>query len=227
MILRVPIGAYGSGGPYHSSSVESVLVNIKGIKIAYPSTGADLKGLMKAAYYDPNPVVMLEHKGLYWSKIKGTEDAKTIEPDEDYIIPFGKARIVLEAEGDKIQSGKSMTVITYGMGVYWAKAAAKKFEGQVEIVDLRTLAPLDESALFASAKKHSKVMVLTEEPVHNGFAQSIAARISENCFKYLDAPVRVIGSENMPAIPLNSTLEKAMLPNAEKVEKAIQELLNF
>jgi 2-oxoisovalerate dehydrogenase E1 component len=227
MILRVPIGAYGSGGPYHSSSVESVLVNIKGIKIAYPSTGADLKGLMKAAYYDPNPVVMLEHKGLYWSKIKGTEDAKTIEPDEDYIIPFGKARIVLEAEGDKIQSGKSMTVITYGMGVYWAKAAAKKFEGQVEIVDLRTLAPLDEATLFASAKKHSKVMVLTEEPVHNGFAQSIAARISENCFKYLDAPVRVIGSENMPAIPLNSTLEKAMLPNAEKVEKAIQELLNF
>jgi 2-oxoisovalerate dehydrogenase E1 component len=79
-ILRVPIGAYGSGGPYHSSSVESVLCNIKGIKIAYPSTGADLKGLMKAAYHDPNPVVMLEHKGLYWSKIKGTEDAKTIEP---------------------------------------------------------------------------------------------------------------------------------------------------
>ncbi|MEG0188424.1 MAG: thiamine pyrophosphate-dependent enzyme, partial [Algoriella sp.] len=91
MILRVPIGAYGSGGPYHSSSVESVLTNIKGIKIAYPSTGADLKGLMKAAYYDPNPVVMLEHKGLYWSKIKGTEDAATVEPDEDYVLPFGKA----------------------------------------------------------------------------------------------------------------------------------------
>jgi 2-oxoisovalerate dehydrogenase E1 component len=89
-IIRVPIGAYGSGGPYHSSSVESVLCNIKGIKIAYPSTGADLKGLMKAAYHDPNPVVMLEHKGLYWSKIKGTEEAKTIEPAADYIIPFGK-----------------------------------------------------------------------------------------------------------------------------------------
>ncbi|MCE3226207.1 MAG: tungsten formylmethanofuran dehydrogenase [Bacteroidetes bacterium] len=227
MILRVPIGAYGSGGPYHSSSVESVLVNIRGIKIAYPSTGADLKGLMKAAYYDPNPVVMLEHKGLYWSKIKGTEEAKTIEPDEDYIIPFGKARIVIEAEGEKIQSGNTLTVITYGMGVYWAKAAAKKFEGQVEIVDLRTLAPIDEETIFASAKKHSKVLVLTEEPVHNGFAQSIAARISENCFKYLDAPVKVIGAENLPAIPLNSTLEKAMLPNAEKVERAIGELLNY
>lgn len=227
MILRVPIGAYGSGGPYHSSSVESVLANIKGIKIAYPSTGADLKGLIKSAYYDPNPVVILEHKGLYWSKIKGTEDAKTIEPDEDYIIPFGKSRIVTEASEDNIKAGKSMCVITYGMGVYWAKAAAKKFEGRIEILDLRTISPIDENGIFESARKHGKIMVLTEEPVFNGFAQSIAARISENCFKQLDAPVKVIGAENLPAIPLNSTLEKTMLPNAEKVEAAIQELLNY
>ncbi len=227
MILRVPIGAYGSGGPYHSSSVESVLANIKGIKIAYPSTGADLKGLLKSAYYDPNPVVILEHKGLYWSKIKGTEEAKTIEPDEDYIIPFGKARLVLEANPDSIKEGKSITVITYGMGVYWAGAAAKKFEGKVEIIDLRTISPLDETTIFESARKHGKVMVLTEEPVFNGFAQSIAARISENCFQSLDAPVKVIGAENMPAIPLNSTLEKTMLPNAEKVEKAMQDLFDY
>lgn len=227
MILRVPIGAYGSGGPYHSSSVESVLANIKGIKIAYPSTGADLKGLIKSAYYDPNPVVILEHKGLYWSKIKGTEDAKTIEPDEDYVIPFGKARLVLEAAEEHIAKGKSMSIITYGMGVYWAKAAAKKFEGQIEILDLRTLYPLDETALFESAKKHGKVMVLTEEPVNNGFSQSIAARISENCFEALDAAVKVVGAENLPAIPLNSTLEKTMLPNAEKVEAAINKMLNY
>lgn len=226
-IIRVPIGAYGSGGPYHSSSVESVLANIKGIKIAYPSTGADLKGLLKSAYYDPNPVVMLEHKGLYWSKIKGTEDAKTIEPDEDYVIPFGKARIVQEATTENINNGKSITVITYGMGVYWAKAAAKKFEGQVEIIDLRTIAPIDEAAIFESANKHGKCLVLTEEPVFNGFSQSIAARISENCFKKLDAPVRVIGSENLPAIPLNSILETTMLPNADKVEKAIGDLLAY
>jgi 2-oxoisovalerate dehydrogenase E1 component len=227
MILRVPIGAYGSGGPYHSSSVESVLANIKGIKIAYPSTGADLKGLLKSAYYDPNPVVILEHKGLYWSKIKGTEDAKTIEPDENYIIPFGKARLVLDANPDSIKEGKSITIITYGMGVYWASAAAKKFEGKVEIIDLRTISPLDETAIFESARKHGKVMVLTEEPVFNGFAQSIAARISENCFQSLDAPVKVIGAENMPAIPLNSTLEKTMLPNAKKVEKAMQDLFDY
>ena len=103
-IIRVPIGAYGSGGPYHSSSVESVLVQIKGIKIVYPSNGADLKGLIKSAYYDPNPVVILEHKGLYWSKIKGTEKAKTIEPSSDYVIPFGKARIALKNKSvEKIQ----------------------------------------------------------------------------------------------------------------------------
>ena len=227
MILRVPIGAYGSGGPYHSSSVESVLANIRGIKIAYPSTGADLKGLMKAAYYDPNPVVMLEHKGLYWSKIKGTEEAKTIEPDEDYVLPFGKARRVLEADEKKVEAGHSMCVITYGMGVYWAKAAAKNFQGRIEIIDLRTIFPLDEEMVFNAARRHGKVMVLTEEPVHNGFAQSIAARISENCFKYLDAPVRVTGAENLPAIPLNSTLEATMLPNPDKVREAMESLLSF
>ena len=227
MILRVPTGAYGSGGPYHSSSVESVLSNIKGIKIAYPSTGADLKGLIKAAYYDPNPVIILEHKGLYWSKIKGTEDAKTIEPDENYVIPFGKARIVISADVDNVKNGKSICIITYGMGVYWAKAAAKKFEGKIEIIDLRTIAPIDEEAIFNSARNHGKIMILTEEPVNNGFSQSIAARISEHCFEYLDAPVKVIGSENLPAIPLNSILEKTMLPNAEKVEIAIEKLLNY
>lgn len=233
-IIRVPIGAYGSGGPYHSSSVESVLANIKGIKIAYPSTGADLKGLMKAAYYDPNPVVMLEHKGLYWSKIKGTEDAKTIEPDEDYVIPFGKARIVQKIADDRLQmtdfttaKHSTLVIVTYGMGVYWAKTAAKAFEGQVEIIDLRTIYPFDEELVFERVALHGKCMVLTEEPSNNGFAQSIASRISQACFKKLDAPVIVIGAENLPAIPLNSVLEKTMLPNANKVEKAIGDLLGY
>lgn len=224
-IIRVPIGAYGSGGPYHSSSVESVLTNIRGIKICYPSTGADLKGLLKAAYYDPNPVVMLEHKGLYWSKIKGTEEAKTVEPDEDYVIPLGKARIALSAEASKNKS--TLTVITYGMGVYWAKNAAKNFEGRVEVIDLRTLFPLDEEAIYNSVKKHNKCIVLTEEPVNNTFAQSLAGRIQQNCFEYLDAPIQVIGAANVPAIPLNSTLEATMLPNAEKVAAVMEKLLAY
>ena len=226
-VIRVPIGAYGSGGPYHSSSVESVLTNIRGIKIAYPSTGADLKGLMKAAYYDPNPVVMLEHKGLYWSKIKGTEGAKTIEPDEDYIIPFGKARIALEAENAHIESGNSLVVITYGMGVYWANNAANAHKGKVTILDLRTLAPIDTQAVFDAVRKHNKCLVLTEEPKGFGFAQALAGEIQQECFEYLDAPVRVLGAENMPAIPLNSTLEETMIPNAAKVEKLLTEVLAY
>ena len=223
-IIRVPIGAYGSGGPYHSSSVESVLTNIRGIKIAYPSNGADLKGLIKAAYYDPNPCVILEHKGLYWSKIKGTEEAKTIEPSEDYVIPFGKARTIQFAEPG---AQPTLAIITYGMGVYWSKSAAKKFEDRIEILDLRTLMPLDLDAIISVVKKHGRCLVVTEEPVLNSFAQSIAGKISDECFENLDAPVRVIGSENLPAIPLNSTLEFAMIPNAEKVEKMMAELLAY
>ena len=226
-IIRVPIGAYGSGGPYHSSSVESILTNIRGIKVAYPSTGADLKGLMKAAYYDPNPVVMLEHKGLYWSKIKGTEGAKTVEPDEDYVIPFGKARIALEAEVYNIDTGNSLVVITYGMGVYWANTAAKSYKGQIEILDLRTLAPLDKEAMFNSVRKHNKCMIVTEEPKGFGFAQAIAGEIQQACFENLDAPIRVLGAENMPAIPLNSTLEATMIPNADKVKLMMKELLDY
>ena len=226
-IIRVPIGAYGSGGPYHSSSVESILTNIRGIKIAYPSTGADLKGLMKAAFYDPNPVLMLEHKGLYWSKIKGTEEAKTIEPDEDYIIPFGKARIALEANASNTETGNSMVVITYGMGVYWANTAAKSHKGKIEIIDLRTLVPLDRKAIFNSVRKHNKCLLVTEEPTGFGFAQALAGEIQQECFESLDAPVRVIGAENMPAIPLNSTLEATMIPNAEKVEGVMKELLGY
>jgi 2-oxoisovalerate dehydrogenase E1 component len=225
MILRVPIGAYGSGGPYHSSSVESVLTNIRGIKIAYPSNGADLKGLLKAAYYDPNPVVILEHKGLYWSKVKGTEAARVNEPAEDYILPFGKANIVQEIWEQETQ--ETLTVITYGMGVHWALNASADMKNQVEIIDLRTLYPLDEAAIFRSVKKAKKCLVVTEEPTNNSFARSLAGLIQENCFQQLDAPVRVIGSENMPAIPLNSTLEFTMIPNADKVREKMEELLGY
>ncbi|UPQ79731.1 thiamine pyrophosphate-dependent enzyme [Flavobacterium azooxidireducens] len=225
MILRVPIGAYGSGGPYHSSSVESVLTNIRGIKIAYPSNGADLKGLMKAAYYDPNPVVILEHKGLYWSKVKGTDFARVNEPSEDYMLPFGKANIVQEIWEQ--ETAETMTIITYGMGVHWALNASSNIKNQVEIIDLRTLYPLDEEAIFKSVKKAKKCLIVTEEPTNNSFARSLAGLIQENCFKHLDAPVMVIGSENMPAIPLNSTLEFTMIPNVDKVRAKMEELLNY
>ena len=227
MILRVPIGAYGSGGPYHSSSVESVLTNIRGIKIAYPSNGADLKGLMKAAYYDPNPVVILEHKGLYWSKVKGTQGATSVEPAEDYVLPFGKAWVLQEIW--KQENVETLTIVTYGMGVHWAMNASEELgmKDQIEVIDLRTLFPLDEETIMKSVKKTGKCLVVTEEPSNNSFARALAGKIQEECFKFLDAPVMTIGSENMPAIPLNSTLEETMIPSTEKVKKKIESLLNY
>ncbi|NTS43062.1 tungsten formylmethanofuran dehydrogenase [Flavisolibacter sp. BT320] len=224
-IIRVPIGAYNGGGPYHSGSIETTLLSIKGLKIAYPSNAADMKGLVKAAFYDPNPVVMLEHKGLYWSKVPGTEDAKTVEPSRDYVLPFGKGAVVQKASDDAVFSGESACVITYGMGVYWAKAAAKRFSGQIEIIDLRTLAPLDEELVFTTVKKHGKCLVLTEEQQTNSFAEALAGRISKACFSWLDLPVEVLGALDLPAVPLNMGLEAAMLPNAEKVAQKLEALL--
>ena len=221
-LIRVPIGAYGSGGPYHSSSVESVLANIRGIKVAYPSNGADLKGLLKAAYHDPNPVIMLEHKGLYWSKIPGTDGAKCIEPSEDYIIPLGKARLVVESTSDI-----SCTIVTYGRGVYWAIEAADRFPGTVEILDLRTIVPVDFDAISSSVSKTNRCIVLTEEPVANSFAQALSGRIASECFSDLDAAPVVVGSVELPAIPLNSEMEYEVLPNADKVAEAIKAILAF
>lgn len=227
MILRVPIGAYGSGGPYHSSSVESIVTNIRGIKIAYPSNGADLKGLMKAAYYDPNPVVILEHKGLYWSKVPGTKGATSVEPAENYVLPFGKAWVLQEIW--KQENLETLTIVTYGMGVHWAMNASEALglKDQIEVIDLRTLFPLDEDTVMKSVKKTGKCLVVTEEPSNNSFARALAGKIQEDCFRYLDAPVMTIGSENMPAIPLNSTLEETMIPSTEKIKVKINELLNY
>lgn len=226
-ILRVPIGAYGGGGPYHSGSVESTLATIKGIKIAYPSNVADIKGLMKAALLDNNPVVMLEHKGLYWSKVPGTEDARMPEPDRDYVLPFGIGNVVLAADEERIENGESLCIITYGMGVYWAKNAAKQFPGQVEVVDLRTIYPCDEALVFATVRKHGKCIVLTEEQLRNSFCEALAGRIAQNCFTSLDAPVQTIGALDLPAVPMNMSLEAAMLPNADKVAAKIGWLINY
>jgi 2-oxoisovalerate dehydrogenase E1 component len=226
-VIRIPIGAYGGGGPYHSGSIETTLLSIKGIKVAYPSNAADMKGLMKAAFLDPNPVVMLEHKGLYWSRVPGTEGAKTVEPARDYILPLGKGNVVLAADEDGVSSGETVCVITYGMGVYWALSAAESFAGQVEIVDLRSLYPLDEELVFSTVRRHGKCLVLTEEQRNNSFAEALAGRISRKCWDSLDAPVDVLGALDLPAVPMNVGLEAAMLPNASKVAEALGRLLYY
>ncbi len=224
-LLRVPIGAYGGGGPYHSGSIEAIMTSIKGIKVVYPSNAADMKGLLKSAYYDPNPVVMLEHKGLYWSKVPGTQEAMTPQPDEAYIIPLSKARVALAADTMQVKLGASLCIITYGMGVHWALNAAKGYEGCIEIIDLRTLYPMDETTVSDTIKKHGKCIMLTEEQVTNSFLQAVAGRMSEQCFRYLDAPIQIIGAKDFPAVPLNIDLEKVMLPNVAVVKIAIEAML--
>jgi 2-oxoisovalerate dehydrogenase E1 component len=226
-VIRVPIGAYGSGGPSHSSSIESVLVNIRGIKVVYPSTGADLKGLLKAAFYDPNPVFVLEHKGLYWSKVPGTGAAKTAIPSRDYIIPLGLGKVVEFADEKWVQSAQSVAIITYGRGVYWALGLPDELKSRCEIIDLRSLAPLDENLIFESVRRHGKCLILTEEPESNSFAQALAGRVQKNCFETLDAPIEVLGAKDLPAIPLNETLEAEMLPSTNKLEQRIKALLRY
>ncbi len=226
-LIRVPVGAYGGGGPYHSGSIESTLLTIRGIKVVYPSNAADMKGLLRAAFLDPNPVVLLEHKGLYWSKVPGTEDAKTVEPAAGYVIPLGRAAVAQAADAEALRRGSTCVVITYGMGVHWARTASRAYPGRVEVLDLRTLNPLDWDGVRAAVRRHGKILVLTEEPLLNSFAESLAGRIQTHCFLELDAPVRTLGAANLPAIPLNVELEKQMLPSAEKVGVVLGELLKW
>lgn len=225
-LIRIPIGAYGGGGPYHSGSIESTLLTIRGIKVIYPSNAADMKGLLKSAFYDPNPVISLEHKGLYWSKVPGTEWAKQPEPDEDYVIPLGKGRIVQNASQDSLDDGESIGIITYGMGVHWSLKASKGREN-IEIFDLRSLNPIDWEGITDQVSKHGKILIVSEEPELNSFAESLAGRISMELFELLDAPPKVVAAKNVPAIPMNVTLESEVLPSAEKVTVAIEELMGY
>ena len=182
---------------------------------------------MKAAFLDPNPVIMLEHKGLYWGKVAGTEESKSTEPAKDYVLPLGKGTVSLAADPQKTKKGETVCIITYGMGVHWAKNAAQKFPGQVEVIDLRTLYPLDEKLIFDTVNKHGKVIVLSEEQQNNSFAEALSLRISNNCYHFLDAKVEVVGALNLPAVPLNTGLEAAMLPTIEKVRDRITKLLAY
>ena len=223
VVLRVPVGAPGGGGPFGSGSIESVLLRIPGLKVAYPSGAADLAGLLKAAFADPNPVVVLEHRGLY----EGTQPDPAAGTADAGHLPLGKARVVTQATEAKREEGASVAVITYGMGVHWARAAAEGLEGAVEILDLRTLHPLDWEAVMAAVGRHNKALVLTEEAAPGSFAEALAGRIARECFKLLDGPVLVCGAEAVPAIPQHERLEAAVLPSPEKVAAVIRELLNY
>ena len=216
VVTRVAVGGYIHGGLFHSQNIEGIFSHIPGILIAYPSNAADAKGLLKTAVRLNDPVLFLEHKGLYRQSY-----ATSPEPDSDYLLPFGKANIV--------KSGNDLSVITYGATVYDSLFCARELEREgysIEVVDIRTINPLDENLIYDSVKRTSKVMVIHEDTLTAGFGAEIAARISDNCFRYLDAPVKRIAAEDAP-VPYHPLLEKAILPTKEKIFNAMKNLLEY
>ncbi|MCL4547218.1 MAG: dehydrogenase E1 component subunit alpha/beta [Bacteroidetes bacterium] len=215
-VIRVAVGGYIHGGLYHSQNIEGFFSHMPGLLIAYPSNSSDAKGLLKTALRINDPVLFLEHKGLYRQSY-----ASTPEPDADYLVPFGKAKVVKE--------GNDVSIITYGAMVHESNFAAKKLEEEgysIEIIDLRTIAPLDVETIYKSVKKTCKVMVIHEDTLTAGFGAEIAARISENCFEFLDGPVRRIAGADTP-IPYAPSLENFVLPTRNKIYDAIKTLLEY
>jgi 2-oxoisovalerate dehydrogenase E1 component len=207
VVVRMPTGAAVAAGPFHSQSNEAWFFKTPGLKIAYPAFPSDAKGLLLTAFDDPNPVMFFEHKALYRSI---SEDVY----DDYYTIPFGKARLVRE--------GEELSIITYGLGVHWAlEALNENPDLSADLIDLRTLAPLDHETIFNSARKTGKVIVLHEDTLTGGIGGEIAALITENCFEYLDAPVMREGSLDTP-VPMNADLEQNFLPKDRFKEKLLK-----
>jgi 2-oxoisovalerate dehydrogenase E1 component len=217
VVIRVAVGGYIHGGLCHSQNIESIYAHVPGIYIAYPSNSADAKGLLKTACRIKDPVLFCEHKGLYRQSF-----AITPEPDEQYLLPFGKAKVVTE--------GSDITVVSYGVSMWDSYFSAKKLEEEydysVEIIDLRTIIPLDEETIFDSVRKTNKVIVIHEDTLTGGFGAEIAARISESCFQYLDGPVKRIAAKDAH-IPYSPILENAVLPSRQEVYNGIKKLIEF
>lgn len=215
VVIRAPYGGGIHGALYHSQSVEAIFANQPGLKIVMPSTPYDVKGLLKAAIRDEDPVLFFEHKKAYRS-IKGEV------PEDDYVLPIGKA--------DVKRKGDDITVITYGLCVHFAMQAAEKLakDGiETEVVDLRTVYPLDQETIIESAVKTGKVLLVTEDNKEGSIISEVSAIIAENCLFDLDAPIQRLAGPEIPAMPYAPTMEKYFMMNPEKVEKAMRELAEF
>ncbi|WP_163537721.1 alpha-ketoacid dehydrogenase subunit beta [Gracilibacillus sp. YIM 98692] len=213
--IRAPYGGGVHGALYHSQSIEAVFANQPGLKIVMPSSPYDVKGLLKAAIRDDDPVLFLEHKRAY-------RLLKEEVPEGEYTLPIGKA--------DVKRTGSDVTVITYGLCVHFAKEAAEKLEQQgisTEILDLRTVYPLDKEAIIHSASKTGKVLLVTEDNKEGSIIGEVAAIISEHCLFDLDAPIQRLAGPEVPAMPYAPTLEKEFMMNPDKIEAAIKDLAEF
>ncbi|WP_100373413.1 alpha-ketoacid dehydrogenase subunit beta [Bacillus sp. FJAT-45037] len=213
--IRAPYGGGVHGALYHSQSVEAIFASVPGLKIVMPSTPYDVKGLLKAAIRDEDPVLFFEHKRAY-RLIKGEV------PEDDYTLPIGKADV--KREGDDI------TVITYGLSVHFALQAAERLEKDgisAHILDLRTIYPLDKEAIIEAASKTGKVLLVTEDNKEGSIMGEVAAIIAEHCLFDLDAPIQRLAGPDVPAMPYAPTMEKYFMINPDKVEKAMRELAEF
>ena len=211
MVVRLPSGGGFSGGPFHSQNPEAWFLQAPGLKVVAPSTAADAKGLLASAIRDPNPVCFLEHKGLY-RHVKGKV------PEGEHTVPLGEARIVRE--------GGELSVIAYGSSVPLALQAAEELDEDIEVLDLRSLNPLDDDAILASAEKTGKVLIAHEATRACGVGAEVASLISERAFEHLDAPVRRLTAPDVP-IPFSPPLEAAILPQLDDMKEACRELLAY
>ncbi|MEQ8330893.1 MAG: alpha-ketoacid dehydrogenase subunit beta [Longimicrobiales bacterium] len=216
LVVRGPVGGGNRGGPFHSQNVEMAFFHTPGLKIVYPSTPYDAKGLLKAAIRDDNPVIFEEHKGLYRAP-----DLREVLPDEDYVVPLGKARTVRE--------GSDVTLVTYGAMVHKSAEAAETLAADgvsVEVIDLRTLLPLDEDAVVDSVKKTGKLLVVHEDTRTGGIAGEIAMRVNEKAFEWLDGPILRVTAIDAP-VPYSGSLEDYFLPQTSDVVTALRYLAGY
>ncbi len=217
LVIRIPCGGYIQGGPYHSQSIEAYLAHCPGLKVVMPSNAYDAKALLKTAIRDPNPVIFLEHKLLYRQRAFCARK----EPSKDFLLPFGKANTTLE--------GKDMTVVSWGYTLVMAHEIAERLKKEghsIEVIDLRTIVPLDEEAILNSVKKTGKLLLIHEDAKNGGFAAEISARINEKAFEFLDAPIKRVCGKNTP-VGYSKVLENATLPQKEDIEEAMRDLLNY
>ncbi|MBT2605794.1 alpha-ketoacid dehydrogenase subunit beta [Peribacillus frigoritolerans] len=215
IVIRAPYGGGVHGALYHSQSVEAIFANQPGLKIVMPSTPYDVKGLLKAAIRDDDPVLFFEHKRAY-------RLIKEEVPDDDYVLPIGKADVKRE--------GEDVTVITYGLCVHFALQAAERLASDgisVHILDLRTVYPLDQEAIMEAASKTGKVLLITEDNKEGSIISEVSAIIAENCLFDLDAPIMRLAGPDVPAMPYSPPLEKSFMVNPEKVEKALRDLVAY
>jgi pyruvate/2-oxoglutarate/acetoin dehydrogenase E1 component len=211
IVVRLPSGGGFSGGPFHSQNPEAWFLQTPGLKVVAPATAEDAKGLLASAIRDPNPVCFLEHKGLY-RHVRGAV------PEGEHTTPIGKARVARE--------GSEMTVIAYGSSVHLALEAAEELDEDIEVIDLRSLCPLDREAILGSARKSGKVLIAHEATRACGAGAEVAALIGEEAFEDLDAPVRRLTTPDVP-IPFSPPLEQAVLPQLDEMKEACRELLAY